>query len=173
MPAREGRNWMITVNNVDDMPWLLPALNNALVVDVPRLDETTFPMHAHFVHDHEHVLDGCLISAFAGQYERGEETEHLHAHFVIHLEKKRLFTRMQAWFPGAHIEPVRDLAQSVEYVTKSDTRVHGPWKAGVMPINRANAKDWDRIWEQAKAGKVEEIPADVCSDDSLYESVVG
>lgn len=44
---------------------------------------------------------------------------------------------------------------------KEDTRIEGPWTFGIRPIERNNAKDWEKIFEDAKKGDFQQIPADI------------
>lgn len=47
------------------------------------------------------------------------------------------------------------------YCLKEETRFEGPWEFGTKPLDRTSTKDWDKIWEQAKSGAIEDIPADI------------
>lgn len=97
-----------------------------------------------------------------GQLERGERTGYLHWQLSVAFPKttrpagvKRIFGN------GIHIELSRsDAADS--YVWKDDTRVEGTqFELGAKKTNRANAKDWEAIWNEAKNRNAEQIPADV------------
>lgn len=60
-----------------------------------------------------------------------------------------------------HAELTRSEA-SAAYVWKEETRVDGTqFELGAKPINRNDAKDWDRIWECAQRGDLMSIPADI------------
>lgn len=119
-------------------------------VPVPAVDDDVLPF----------VFDGLV--AFAGQFERGEQgTRHLQA--VLVFSRRLRLNQVAAMFRGgAHVERCHDLLASVAYCTKETSRELGPWKAGELPFHRNNKRDWDAMWELAKAGKMEEIPADVC-----------
>lgn len=60
-----------------------------------------------------------------------------------------------------HAEPTRSAAAN-DYVWKEDTRVAGTqFDLGKIAFKRNSKDDWDSIWESAKSGKFEEIPANV------------
>lgn len=119
-------------------------------VPVPAVDDDVLPFV--FVH----------LVAFAGQFERGEQgTRHLQA--VLVFSRRLRLNQVAAMFRGgAHVERCHDLLASVAYCTKETSRELGPWRAGELPFHRNSKRDWDEMWELAKAGKMEEIPADVC-----------
>lgn len=55
-----------------------------------------------------------------------------------------------------------DSARAEAYVFKEDTAVPGTrFELGAKKFNRNSHKDWERIWELARAGTLEEIPGDV------------
>lgn len=60
-----------------------------------------------------------------------------------------------------HIEKVKINNGADDYCMKEDTRVEGPWEFGVRPVKRNSKKDWDRIFDLAKQGDFEAIPADI------------
>ena len=47
------------------------------------------------------------------------------------------------------------------YCNKVETRIEGPWTFGAAPLKRNDKRDWEKIWESAKAGKMDDIPVDV------------
>lgn len=85
----------------------------------------------------------------------------LHWQFIVALSKKGSVRTLQGLYPGCHAELTRSVAAE-SYVFKEDTRVDGSqFEYGAKPIARASAKDWESIWELAKKGQIESIPADV------------
>lgn len=97
-----------------------------------------------------------------GQLEKGKEgTVHLQYYVSLPKEKKKRLTGMKKVCKHTHWAPVAQDNGASEYCLKQDTRLEGPWEFGKKPMDRTSAKDWDQIWSQAKAGKVEDIPADV------------
>lgn len=63
--------------------------------------------------------------------------------------------------PKAHFEPVKHDNGASDYCLKEDTRLEGPWEFGKKPIRRNNKKDWDKIYDLAKSGNLDEIPSDI------------
>lgn len=64
------------------------------------------------------------------QHERGENgTNHIQG--LIHYKNPRVWPKKA--FPNAHIEPCANLTKSIDYCSKVDTRVSGPWEMGVKP----------------------------------------
>lgn len=63
--------------------------------------------------------------------------------------------------PRAHWEPVIKDNGAGEYCMKEETRVEGPWEFGVRPVKRNSKTDWERVYEDAKEGNLEAIPADI------------
>ena len=106
-----------------------------------------------------HLPEGCAY--IKGQKERGEETGYLHWQVLVVLcAKGSLSTIKNIFGEGIHAELSRSSASN-EYVWKEDTRVGEQFEFGRLPFKRNDAKDWDRIWEDAKAGNLDSIPADV------------
>lgn len=62
---------------------------------------------------------------------------------------------------SAHCELTRSDAAD-EYVWKEETRIAGTqFELGRKPHRRNNAADWELIWESAKSGAINDIPANV------------
>lgn len=59
-----------------------------------------------------------------------------------------------------HWEPIKS-DKGFEYCMKEETRVDGPWEYGEKPVKRNSKADWDEVLENAKAGNLENIPADI------------
>lgn len=101
------------------------------------------------------------IDYIKGQKEIGE-SGYEHWQLVAHYNKKvRLRGAKTAWPNTSHLEPTRS-ERALEYVWKEETRVEGTqFEIGRKPINKKKIADWDEVWEHAKKGKIEEIPADI------------
>lgn len=53
-------------------------------------------------------------------------------------------------------------AAADRYCWKEDTRVPDTqFELGVKPVRRNNAADWEQIWDHAKNGRIDEIPAQI------------
>lgn len=100
------------------------------------------------------------VSWIRGQREIGEGGFE-HWQLVIYYKSKVRLGAVKKAFPGAHLELTRS-ESAEDYVWKEDTRVEGSsFELGVKPLQRNSSKDWEEIWNQAKSGAIEQIPADV------------
>lgn len=68
---------------------------------------------------------------------------------------------MKKFCPKSHFEPVKVDNGAAPYCNKEETRVDGPWQFGEKPVKRNSKADWDSVWEEAKKGNLEQIPADI------------
>lgn len=105
-------------------------------------------------------LPSCCVY-MKGQLELGNATQYLHWQIIVVFSKKVRRGRVKEVFGEVHCEATKgELAN--EYVWKEDTRVEGTqFELGSLPMNRNNEKDWEKIWDCAKRGAIEEIPADI------------
>lgn len=62
-------------------------------------------------------------AAYLGQLEEGEEAGYRHWQILLVHEQPVRFSTLHKRLPTAHFEPVRDLAASIKYVQKEETRV--------------------------------------------------
>lgn len=97
-----------------------------------------------------------------GQLEQGGNTGYLHWQLLVAFPKKiRLAGVKNVFGNSAHCELSRSEAAN-DYVWKEDTRVEGTqFELGKLAFKRNSPRDWETLWECAKKGKLEEIPADV------------
>lgn len=66
------------------------------------------------------------------QLECGNEgTRHLQG--TIYFKSAKSFDSVKQLLPSAHLEPCKHLAKSIEYCSKSDTRLSGPYERGQRP----------------------------------------
>lgn len=101
------------------------------------------------------------VAYIKGQKERGSNTGYLHWQVLCVLRRKGSLNTIRAIFGnGCHAELCRSVAAN-DYVWKEDTRVGDQFEFGRLPLKRNDPKDWERIWDLAKKGDIEEIPADV------------
>lgn len=101
------------------------------------------------------------VAYLYGQAEEGE-TGYKHWQFLAYFARKVTCTKAKTLFPvSAHIEPTRSsFAES--YVRKEETKIPGSeFELGRKAFKRNSDTDWNDVWENAKKGKMEEIPADV------------
>lgn len=95
-----------------------------------------------------------------GQVEIGESGT-LHIQAVFWFKNQKRFGALKAAVPGGHWEAVKNVESSLKYVVKEATRHEGPWTFGEKPVKRNDKADWDEVWNLAKSGKIEEIPAEI------------
>jgi len=109
----------------------------------------------------EPELSGDIVY-LKGQQERGEETGLLHWQLLVVFSKKLRLRGVKSHFcPQAHCEPSRSVAAN-DYVWKEDTRVPDTqFEHGALPISRARSTDWDRVYDDAIIGNIENIPKDI------------
>lgn len=101
------------------------------------------------------------VSYVRGQLE-SPPAGYRHWQILIIFTRKVSLRGLKELFPaGAHYELSLSSAANA-YVWKEDTRVpDSQFELGALPINRNKAEDWQRIWDIAKAGNIEEIPPDI------------
>lgn len=85
-----------------------------------------------------------------------------HWQFLAVFSKQVTINQAKGHFHNSiHLEPSRSDAAN-QYVWKEDTRVAGTqFELGNLPISRARKADWDAVYEDAKAGNMENIPKDI------------
>jgi hypothetical protein len=106
-----------------------------------------------------HLPDECAY--VKGQKESGEETGYHHWQILAVLRRKGSLATIKGIFGRTtHAELSRSSAAN-EYVWKESTRIGEQFEFGTLPHKRNDPKDWDRIWELAKAGNIDGIPSDV------------
>lgn len=86
------------------------------------------------------------------QMERGESgTEHLQGFVYFENAKAmKVLKKNHYCFFRAHLEPVRDIAATIKYSSKEDTRIAGPWEFGTKP-QQGKRNDLVMIVEEFKA----------------------
>lgn len=89
------------------------------------------------------------------QHERGHAEDHLHIQGYVRFKQPTTLGQLKHYLncDGAHCEPANgNEQQNIEYCTKSDTRVAGPWQFGhtAKPGSRS---DLSNAVELVKSGK--------------------
>ena len=102
------------------------------------------------------------VAYLRGQLESGHTTGYLHWQLLVTFKTKvRLATVKRTFGDSCHAEPSRSDAAD-EYVWKEDTRVDGTqFELGCKPLQRNSKTDWDRVRTDARAGRLDDIDADV------------
>lgn len=95
-----------------------------------------------------------------GQQERGAGG-FLHWQMVVCFKTNKRRSGVVVAYPSAHAELTRSPA-ALAYVWKEDTRIEGTqFEHGAPPFKRNSKTDWDAVWEAAKSGDLDSIPAQV------------
>jgi hypothetical protein len=110
-------------------------------------------------YDINHRLDGVQYAR--GQLEEGK-SGYRHWQVVCHFGKPvRLAAIKKRFGSGTHWEPTRSSAAD-SFVWKDDTAVEGTrFEHGSKPIQRSSPKDWDSIVQNARDGRMDQIPSDI------------
>lgn len=95
-----------------------------------------------------------------GQLEKGKEGT-LHIQAFVNFKTSQRRTKITKYDKTIHVEFVRVDNGAHDYCMKEDTRVEGPWTFGKKPMQRNSKEDWDQVKQLAKAGKLDEVPADI------------
>lgn len=100
-------------------------------------------------------------SWFIGQLEHAD-SGFVHWQCVISFSTKKSRGAVRELFGReCHCELTRSAAAD-DYVSKFRTAIAGTqFQFGVKPIRRNDPKDWEKIWDLAKSGDLESIPASV------------
>lgn len=93
-----------------------------------------------------------------GQLERGDGG-YLHWQVLVSFRKKVSLAGVVSVFGKHHAELTRSEAAG-EYVWKEETGIPATrFELGEKPINPSSRIDWDVVWERAKSGDLDAIPA--------------
>lgn len=133
MPRRQGIFWLCTI----------PATNSHTLDWPPR-----------------ELIPG--LSWIKGQRELGSTTDYDHWQVCVAFNKKISLSGIQKLLgTDGHYELSRSSA-AADYVWKQETSVDGTrFELGVKPIQRNCKIEWESVWNAAKLGKLEDIPANV------------
>ena len=101
------------------------------------------------------------VKFIRGQLERGDGG-FLHWQLLVGLEAKRTLRQVKEIFGReCHAELSRSSAAN-DYVWKEATAVDNTqFEFGALSFRRNEKKDWESVWERAKEGNLDAIPADV------------
>ena len=123
----------------------------------------TFNLNKEEVDAWKDILEGFFKGSKAtyavGQLEKGEETEHPHIQFFLNFKNKARISAITKVNKRVHCEKVVVNNGADTYCMKEETRVDGPIEFGEKPVKRNSKTDWEAVWQKAKEGKLEEIPA--------------
>ncbi|ALE29785.1 replication associated protein [Lake Sarah-associated circular virus-42] len=135
-----GKSWCFTIHSRgegDDCDWLLHPIG------------TAEPPSAFW--DDDPFEWGCQFMIF--QMERCPETGKLHLQGALQLDKQQRLSFMKKLHKTAHWEVMKgNWTQSIEYCSKSETKVNGPWEAGDRP-KMGQRTDLETIGKMVKENK--------------------
>jgi hypothetical protein len=102
------------------------------------------------------------VQYIRGQLEYGGSSGYLHWQVMVAFKKKVTCAKVKEVFGRTtHVEISRSEAAN-EYVWKEDTRVENTqFELGQRAMKRNCQKDWDKVVDDVKKGKFEEVPADI------------
>lgn len=102
------------------------------------------------------------VDYIRGQLERGNDTGYLHWQILVHFSRKLRLRGVKSIFGNTtHAEPSRSDAAR-DYVWKADTRIDNTqFELGTIPTRRGHSEDWELVRENAKRGRLDNIPGDI------------
>lgn len=123
--------------------WMVTIFEQPEGMDTPRTEK-----------DISEILTGL---SWIGQLEEGHETHHRHFQLYVEAPNAIRFSTWKRLCPDAHVEPRQGTKeQAIAYVTKSDTRVEGPFCHGINPgdSDRSGARtDLEEISQRVLGGE--------------------
>lgn len=130
----KSRNWLCTLNN--------PALDGLYK---EYLEKWKTEAKARYV---------------CGQLEKGAEGT-VHLQYFLNFAEPTRVSALKKFCSKSHFEEVKVNNGAHTYCMKEDTRIEGPWEFGAKPVQRNNKADWDEVRNNAKAGDLDKIPAEI------------
>lgn len=84
---------------------------------------------------------------FAAKFskERGNKTGYEHYQTFLYWKNPKVGLAVENIFPGVHIEPCRDIAASIKYVSKDETHIAGPFVYGIADQLAGMSTDADSV----------------------------
>lgn len=84
---------------------------------------------------------------FAAKFskERGDKTGYEHYQTFLYFKNKKTGSAVENIFPDVHIEPCRDIAASIKYVSKDETHIAGPFVYGIADQLAGMSTDADSV----------------------------
>ncbi len=117
--------------------------NYCITWNLPINTEVT----SEIVKERERFLEQFPCKFIAYQLERGTEKHRLHHQIIVITNNSVRHAYLRKRFTGAHIERCHNVEASIDYCTKSDTRVTGyePVTRGTPPQGKGRRTDLARI----------------------------
>lgn len=115
----------------------------------------TIPHHGYVPHPNVNC------SWIKGQLECGDNTGYLHWQILVAFTTKKSIAGVKSIFGECHCELTRSSA-AADYVWKDATGVSNTrFEFGQKPICRNSKTDWETVWQSAKSGDLESVPASI------------
>lgn len=126
------RNWVFTINNPNDVAY--------------DIDDGEYVFHL----DRAWLPDNCTYCIM--QLERGEAgTKHFQGY--LEFDQPVRISHLRAWNARGHYEQRKGTQQqAIDYASKEDTRIIGPFKWG-KPKAQGSRTDLAKLVEEVKSGK--------------------
>ncbi len=127
-----------------------PYRNYCITWNFPDDTEIT----SQLIKEREQALLDLPTKYIVFQLERGNENHRLHYQGILILNNSQRHSYLRKRLLGAHIERCHDIQKSIEYCTKTDTRVKEfkPIIRGEPPTGRGHRSDISRINDLIKEG---------------------
>ena len=102
------------------------------------------------------------VQYLRGQLEEGNGTGYRHWQLLAIFKRKLTLTAAKRFFDTtAHLEPTRSAAAN-DYVWKDDTAIADTrFELGTPPVQRNSKVDWERVRDNARRGRLDDIPPDI------------
>jgi hypothetical protein len=103
------------------------------------------------------------IDYLRGQVEVAPTTGYRHWQIIVHFRTRKTLTAAKGFFhQSAHLDAVRSLDDALAYCHKDETAVvETRFEFGVRPMRANSAVDWGLIFDQAREGIYDDIPAHI------------
>jgi len=103
------------------------------------------------------LFDAGEMKCIYYQLEKAPTTGQRHLQgFLVTLKTARL-TKVSKLLPHAHFEKMRGtVKQNVDYCSKAETKIAGPWSYGVLPVNQGRRTDWAVVRDDLSTGKTKQ-----------------
>lgn len=109
-------------------------------------------------------MDSSKVIFGTWQVERCPRTQRLHVQGVVKFKQAMRMTGVKAWLndQSAHLEICRDWNKSIEYCTKEETRVEGPWSMGTRATEGSGKRSdlMDCVELMQKTGSVRRVASE-------------
>jgi len=133
------RSWVFTYHLSEEEIQLYSSIDTT---QEPNIENSLFSLD-----------DDKRIVFMVYQLEKATTTGKLHMQGVVGFTCQLAMSGVKKIFGDrVHLEPCMDLPKAIEYCSKADTKVMGPWKFGEPTVHAGKRSDLVKIYEDTKAG---------------------